>query len=54
MTVGFQNGVFKDPKQPGFLFYLDANTAQNLTGDGTSYQLGTDPLTQIYQVGSGD
>lgn len=36
-----------------FQFYLNTATASNLTGDGTSYTLGTDALTQLFQTGSG-
>lgn len=39
--------------QPSFFFYLNSNTAANVTGDSTGYVLGTDALTQRAQQGSG-
>lgn len=46
-------GVMTNTTQPSFLFYLNGNTAANVTGDGTTYTLGTDALTQAFQQGSG-
>lgn len=39
------------PNQPAFFAYLAA-TANNKTGNGTSYTLGTDALTELYDLGS--
>jgi hypothetical protein len=45
-------GIITMPLQPQFSFYLASN-AINVTGDATSYALGTDVLTLDYQRGSG-
>lgn len=46
-----QAGEITKPLQPAFLAYLAA-TATNKTGNGTTYTLGTDALTEIYDQAS--
>lgn len=50
MTLDSSNRVTM-PAQPSFLAYL-ASTASNKTGNGTSYTLGTDALTEVYDRGN--
>lgn len=45
------NGEIIYPKQPAFSAYL-ATTANNKTGNGATYQLGTDALTKIFDQGN--
>lgn len=45
------SGEINYPLQPAFLAYL-ATTANNKTGTGTSYQLGTDALTEVFDQNS--
>jgi hypothetical protein len=45
------SGVITYPLQPAFLGYL-ASTASDKTGNGTTYTLGTDALTELYDRGS--
>lgn len=45
-------GRYTNSAQPSFIFYLASNTG-NVTGDGTNYLLGTDALTQNFQIGTG-
>lgn len=45
------SGRYTNTTQPAFLAYL-ATTATNKTGAGTSYQLGTDALTEVFDQGS--
>ena len=44
-------GAWTRPLQPAFLAYLSA-TAENKTGNGTAYTLGTDALTEVFDRGS--
>lgn len=44
-------GEFLFPFQPAFLGYL-ASTATNKTGNGTTYTLGTDALTEVFDQGA--
>lgn len=44
-------GEWTYPKQPSFLGYL-FTTATNKTGAGTTYTLGTDALTEVYDQGA--
>lgn len=44
-------GIITYPLQVAFLAYL-ASTANNKTGNGTAYTLGTDALTKIFDQGS--
>lgn len=45
------DGEITYPLQPAFLAYL-ASTANDKTGNGTSYTLGTDALTKVYDQNS--
>jgi hypothetical protein len=44
-------GIITQPQNPAFLAYLAA-TATNKTGNGTSYTIGTDALTEVFDRGA--
>lgn len=46
-----QLGKFKASQQPAFSAYLAADSLDQ-TGDGTTYQLGTNALTELFDIGS--
>lgn len=51
MTVGAittGTGCITEPLQPSFFAYLAGSTANNKTGDGTAYTIGTDALTELF------
>lgn len=51
VLVASAAGEITKPLQPSFLAYLAA-TATNKTGNGTTYTIGTDALTEVFDRGS--